>query len=432
MDLRKRLAGRLAGFSAALLLVAGAVLLENLRSDVQDEMRASSRLADLLLAASNQRCSIPDDQAIARIAGIIGQGELRHVSVRLRPAQAAPDPSAHVNGWPEWLGRLTGLPASIGRDRLVNFGEHTLVISPDPRSEVREIVRDAVRLLAALVLFSLAVVVAVWYAAHQALVPVREIVAGLARLEQGDRDARLPQLELKEYAQVAGAIDRLANSLDAARSRQQHLTRQLISLQEVERRELSRELHDELGQNLAAIAVTAAHVKRHAGTAKAEELAKCGQEIERDVLRIASHVRTLLARLRPHGLDGPGLLHALRELLVAWEQRAATMRFVGRLPDHLPDMGEAAALALYRILQEALTNVVHHAQARCATVSLRLDQALTIEVADDGLGFRSGRAGGLGLHSMRERATELGGTFSIESLAAGGMVVRATLPVEEG
>ncbi len=96
----------------------------------------------------------------------------------------------------------------------------------------------------------------------------------------------------------------------------------------------------------------------------------------------------------------------------------------------MPALPAAVEVAAYRIIQEALTNVVHHAGAHCATVRLWLASGLQLEVADDGAGFAGGRLGGLGLRSMRERAAELGGSCTISGAADGGTRVRATLPLE--
>jgi signal transduction histidine kinase len=156
-----------------------------------------------------------------------------------------------------------------------------------------------------------------------------------------------------------------------------------------------------------------------------------------DIRATIDDIRRVVHELRPPALDDLGLVPAINVLAAKIGrtdgrigEAAAGLRVAVDAPHDLPPLPAAVEVAAYRIVQEALTNVVHHAQAHCAVVRLRLDGALHIEVADDGVGFAAGRVGGLGLHSMRERAAELGGAFSVAGTAAGGTVVRAALPVE--
>jgi two-component system NarL family sensor kinase len=101
-------------------------------------------------------------------------------------------------------------------------------------------------------------------------------------------------------------------------------------------------------------------------------------------------------------------------------------------PEELPPLPAAVEVAAYRIAQEALTNVVHHAQAQHCLVRLQMSDALIVEIMDDGVGLTNGRMnGGVGLLSMRERALELGGTCLIEPAPGGGTRVLATLPLLE-
>jgi signal transduction histidine kinase len=107
----------------------------------------------------------------------------------------------------------------------------------------------------------------------------------------------------------------------------------------------------------------------------------------------------------------------------------ARLQIVVEAPDHLPPLSAAVEVAAYRIVQEALTNVVKHAQAGRCTVRLTAADALEIEIADDGVGLPDKRRAGVGLLSMRERAEELGGTCVVEALPEGGTRVTARLPM---
>ena len=250
------------------------------------------------------------------------------------------------------------------------------------------------------------------------------VSARTAREEFSEADRRL----LQNIARQAGAaVYNVQLTADLQRSRQQ-----LVAGREEERRRLRRDLHDGLGPALASLLLQVRALRRLVSDnpPAAEALA---DELQGDIRAAIDDIRRVVHELRPPALDDLGLVPALRVMAAKiGAAGAAGLPVTVNAPDDLPPLPAAVEVAAYRIIQEALTNVVHHAQARCATVGLRIDGALTVEVADDGVGFRGGRAGGLGLHSMRERATELGGSFSVECPAAGGTVVRARLPVEGG
>jgi signal transduction histidine kinase len=199
-----------------------------------------------------------------------------------------------------------------------------------------------------------------------------------------------------------------------------------------ERTRVARELHDALAQTLFSLGLTAgaaaALVRTDPDRAEAE-LATV-QDLARAA---ASEVRSLVFELRPTGLDDDGLAPALAkhlELVGRAHGLDVSMTVPGRAVDRLPPGTEAQ---LFRIAQEALTNVVRHASARSATVSLVAgDGSVTLTVSDDGDGFdpaaRSVRSRRLGLTSMRERAAALGGRLTIESAPGEGTTVTAVIP----
>ncbi len=213
----------------------------------------------------------------------------------------------------------------------------------------------------------------------------------------------------------------------------QSVARRLLTVQEDERRTLSRELHDDIGQSITAIKLAATSLTDDAlGTDPAVR-----REILEEVIAIADQtvlkLRNLSLLLRPPQLDSLGLEAALRGQVAllsrnsALEIRLEVAPMEGRLPP-------AAELACFRIAQEALTNVARHARATRVEVEVELDNAedgtlLVLRVSDDGCGFDPEQPGGLGLVTMRERATQLGGSVSITRRPGGGTTVRAVLPM---
>jgi signal transduction histidine kinase len=224
-------------------------------------------------------------------------------------------------------------------------------------------------------------------------------------------------------------LQRLTADLQAARER-------LVLAREEERRRLRRDLHDDLAPTLAALGLTAATARQLLQadpTAAANLLA----ELHAGLRATVGDVRRLAYELRPPTLDELGLVAAVRERAAQHDGRGAgpgaaepgQLRVVVEAPESLPNLPAAVEVAAYRIVQEALTNVVRHAGARSCCVRLGLDDALLVEVIDDGAGLSPGRRAGVGIVAMRERAAELGGSCRIEALARGGTRVVARLPL---
>ena len=411
MDLRRRLVGYLGALLLGLLLMTVLINLYSLREDVSTELRASEQLARVLLDTDRIERGLPPAAAAARLAAALNGGPLRHVTVS-SAALPAPEPGA---SFANRVAVMLGVEPERGAGQLVRLGEQTLRIAPNPSSEIEERLGDTVRLCITLLFFSGATLLVAWWSADRALAPVRDLETGLRRLASGATDAALPAFALREFSQVAGAIDELAAALSSAREAQRGLSRQLIRVQEDERRTLSMELHDEMGQTLTAIGVTAAYLGRNAERLDAARIGECAQDLRRDVRTSGEQLRAMLKRLRPHGLDALGLASALRELISNWQQRESGIGFQLDMPAELPALAENAGLVLYRVVQEALTNVVRHSGARHCRVSIEAAASmLSLLVEDDGRGLPpvGARRGG-GLLGIAERLHMVGGSLTI-------------------
>ncbi|ABM38894.1 sensor histidine kinase [Polaromonas naphthalenivorans] len=430
MDLRRRLVAGLGVMLLALMMVAVLVSLRSLRSDVSAELAASEQLVKVLLGTEGLARDLPPAEAAERLQAILDSGPLRHLTVSSGAAPAAQNSAPDTH----WLAGLLGVAPAGDAGQLIRVGDQLLRIAPNPASEIEERIGDTVRLCVTLLLFSGATLLVAWWSADRALRPVRELQAGLRRLARGESEAGLPVFALREFSQVAGAIDALAAALSDSRAAQRQLARQLIRVQEDERRALARELHDETGQTLTAIGVTAAYLERHAAELAAAQIAECAQDVRRDVRTSREQLRAMLKRLRPHGLQGPGLASALRELLAGWQQRAGAIDFRLDMPaGGLPPLGEDAGLVLYRVVQEALTNVVRHSGAAHCRVKIEAHAAmLTLHIEDDGCGLPpDGAARGGGLLGIAERLDMVGGRLALEPAQPTGLRLQITLPLTE-
>jgi glucose-6-phosphate-specific signal transduction histidine kinase len=209
------------------------------------------------------------------------------------------------------------------------------------------------------------------------------------------------------------------------------LTQRLMTAQEDERRLLAQELHDEVGQVCTALRIEATFMAK-AITQNPSAALEAAQRIDQSSLRMHSLVRDMLKRLRPPNLDSLGFEESIQELCRSWQTHCHIQCHVVMhgLPDALPD---ALSTALYRVTQEALTNVVKHARATQVWVSLHASAgALTLSITDNGRGLQPEHTPtqGLGLTGMRERLASLQGHLHLED-AQPGLRIHAQLPLPE-
>lgn len=226
--------------------------------------------------------------------------------------------------------------------------------------------------------------------------------------------------DLAHQAGVAAAAVRLTADLQRSRER-------LVTAREEERRRLRRDLHDGLGPQLASLTLKLDAARNLLAQGDSTQADRLLLELKTQTQAAIADIRRLVHNLRPPALDELGLVSALREYTAYHAANGLQIRL--EAPEPLPPLPAAVELAAYRIALEALTNVTRHAHARQCVIRLALDEALGLEILDDGLGLPEGYQAGVGLTSMRERAAELGGMCQIESLPGGGTRVRARLPL---
>jgi signal transduction histidine kinase len=271
-------------------------------------------------------------------------------------------------------------------------------------------------------------------ALSRALRPTRLIRAGLERIAANDLSTRLPPFDLAELSAIRGVFNHLAESLESSLVERSALTRQLIALQDDERRHLARELHDEFGQSLAGIRALAASAGQTAGQDCPALLPECAS-IERIAAQMAETLRGALFRLRPPDVEELGLGPSLEGLVAGWNGRSrGRTRFEVRLCDGLEGLPSALGASLYRVAQEALTNAAKHADATRVVLALTRRRAPTeieLVVEDNGVMGDAGQAvkPGLGFLGMRERIATLGGRLSFEAGPKTGSVLRVVIPV---
>lgn len=243
---------------------------------------------------------------------------------------------------------------------------------------------------------------------------------------------RRRRLALRDVQARREAEDRLATALAANRE----LSHEHLRLQESERRHLARELHDELGQTLNAIKLDAVALRESAGDVSSVQAAS--RHIVAGIDHAHAAVGGMIGRLRPVALDDLGLVAALEACVGGWQRRLPQLRFTLQVEGDLDDLGEALNVALYRLVQEGLTNAVRHSGSTSVQLRLRRERGIRhgdvihLHLADAGKGAdASGLARGFGLRGMRERAELLGGQFRFRTSPGQGFVLDIELPVGE-
>jgi two-component system sensor histidine kinase UhpB len=263
------------------------------------------------------------------------------------------------------------------------------------------------------------------------LAPVSALAEGLARLEQGERSLRVARGGSPELVAIADGIHALAESLARLDEEHHRLLRRMIHVQEDERRDIARDLHDEIGPFLFAIRAGVGALRRKAASNGFEP--DCAR-IDAQIAALQQVNRRVLARLRPAALEELGLAGGLAVLAAGWRESHPLVEVT--LEVAAPPLDEETALAAYRIAQEGLTNALRHSGANHVTIQVTISAAvetpdqLRIRVTDDGRGLKAGWREGLGLRGMSERVGALGGRLTLREDGPSGAVLEAWLPLQ--
>ncbi len=441
--------------TVTLVALATSVLLplESVRGDVSRETDASMQLAQLLLDVQHAVVTA-SGAAQARFAArdeIRRATHLRHVRVSLvddTGALLATSPAEAPHPGRITRALLSSSPASMltypVAYHAVPLGE--LRVSSNPLSEIVEIEQRFDRDLALLGLAILGMGAAIFSMVRLGLRPIAQVQAALANLQAGHFETRLPRFRLKDVDDISERFNQCAAAMQQAAAQRRDLNRRIIEAEEQERTRLARELHDELGQSLTAIKVDAAYIAREAAGSSPQILSSA-QGIERLSSEIMELIRSMLARLRPHGLETVGLRETLQDLVNGWQARVADRFRCSLTVDGDLDMLAADLnITVYRLIQECLTNAVRHSRARAISIRLAVEESSVQEAAPpDRTGARrvsvdmreseviaNGTAvgtSGAGLLGMRERVEAHGGELRVDINDTGGLSLYAWMPL---
>jgi two-component system, NarL family, sensor histidine kinase UhpB len=442
MSLRFRLSSLVCVVLLLSLALGSLFAYSNAVRSVQTEMRAALLVGRQTIESEVERLrnsANPTGDLDQLVTSFAGNRHLRVWLSGAKPAViAAPvNENSRFGRMPGWLVRLIGgtpetrrISATIaGRD----YG--TVVIETDPDNETLEVWNEFKDSLIAPSVFCLLTLTIIYLFIGRTLRPLKDLAGALEEVGDGSYRTRLSGRLPPELSRLRDSFNRMAARLAETDADRRRLNEQLLTLQEQERGELARDLHDEVSPFLFAVNADAATASRLLTKGRTAEAAEHVRSIIDAVTHIQRQVRHMLGRLRPVGLADLGLAAAVENLAAFWRRRQPQIRYNVSIGSECNDLPELIATTICRIIQEALSNAVRHAEARVVTISVerRRDaveggECIIVQVADDGRGMGREASIGYGLTGLGERIAALGGRLRFTNRPDGGFAVAAVLP----
>ncbi|MEB6587628.1 MULTISPECIES: HAMP domain-containing sensor histidine kinase [Pseudomonas] len=403
---------------ALVTLACAGLLLHQAVTDAERELQATEAVVEYL-----------SDTAVRDPASLQPRltQSLRHVRVHWLAADEAARIPAQA-GLDAWLGlQLFGERHNSSRLLDLSDGRRVLIVV-DTRDAIAD-VRDALQQLLSVCGLALSLsLLTIRWAVRRGMGLLDELLRALRQVSGGQLTARLREAGLPEARQLAEHFNRMAATLEQARADNAQLTQALLAVQEQERTHLAQTLHDDLGQYLAGIRAQVCLLRMVADQPTVVE--QTARALALNCERLQQGFRALVQDLYPVALQHLPLAEAFGLLVSQWQaSQGIDCRL--RVGEHLPLLPGASRTHLYRLLQEALTNVARHASASQVRVRLqRSAKGLRLLIRDNGCGASQPQRPGVGLHSMAERARSLGGELRILSRPGGGWALALNIPME--
>lgn len=449
---RTQLLVAVAAINLLAALVAGAVSIFNTRTATQVEMEASLEVAQRFVAATLKDLSAQGklDQLNQELP--LQLKHLRHVRIMFMDDSGqlnivsphAADSSAEPYA-PAWFAALVRPEIANRKVRVVAGKANPIVVLGEPADEIAEAWQDFASLAVVWLGINALVLIILFVVLGRVLDPLANLSKGMLLLEDGHYTTRLKPSKVKELAAITNRFNTLAGALDMAREENSRLYRQLITVQEEERREIANELHDEAGPCLFGIAANASSIQTIADRLPKERTVEISRRVG-EILSIAERLkamnRALIKKLRPGPLGRVTLAELIAELTAGLQGRHLDTQIHTELGKLAKSYGEPVDLTVYRCIQEAITNAIRHGHAANITVELtekdvagtngrkRAAETVQLTVTDDGKGMAPSTPKGFGLTTMTERVRSLGGACVVESAPSKGTSIRVEIPVQ--
>jgi two-component system, NarL family, sensor histidine kinase UhpB len=416
------------------------------QAEDQSVIRLAREFIETLVVSLNETPA-PD----ARLSRIIQDlNRLRHVSItrqediaEVKPSAAGdryddPEPSS-VPAW--FVALIHPEKTAVSVPISIDGKPGSLVITSHPDDEMNEIWDGIVTQLLVGSVIAVALFLMTMMVVSRALAPIQSLSQAMTNIEAGGYDTRVKPGGSPELAAICAKLNHLAATLGEAVEEKRRLAESAVSVQDAERKEIARELHDEFGPHLFALRAHASSLMRIADARElnTEALRIHGSALLEQINALQQFNRRVLERLRPVGLAELGLGEAIGALLRLWSTSHPDVIIETAISRSLGETGETAELTIYRIIQEALTNVFRHAGATRVKIMVEPtpsrptgtapggSEAIMVSVRDNGAGLPRDHKQGFGLIGMRERVLALGGTMTVASTHL-GVTVEALVP----
>ncbi|MGL4396302.1 MAG: HAMP domain-containing protein [Hyphomicrobium sp.] len=437
MSLRRRLMVLLGAVLLLSLLGGGVLTYWHAVRKIEIEMASALKIGEQAVQDAVAPLADVDDPQAQLIRLVKSFDGDRHMRIALiAPSgtvvmQSRTTPPA--NPAPVWLQSALNTGARDATIALpARLAEHgQLRLEADPQNEISEVWEDIALKIAILAGFYALVIALVSATLRWALRPLEKLSSALVEVGHGNFETHVPESGPLELVTLYKEFNRMADQLAAAEAKNQQLNEQLSTVQEEERADIARDLHDEIGPFLFAVGVDAETIPQYLQRGASSEVTSRAAAIRQSVAHMQGHLRAILGRLRPAMHIDLGLAHAVDQLVAFWASRH---------PDLVIDVdvaqesfGREADEASYRIIQESLSNAVRHGKPTRIGVTVSVSDAdvMQIVVIDNGSGLGTMRTNGFGLPGMRERMAALGGSLSVtDNGNANGVTVCAEMPLD--
>lgn len=439
MSLRHRLIALILLILPLSLLFGGVLTYWHALEKVETEMAAAVALGETTVRdviATWPKESDARDQALRLVHTFDGE---RHLRVSLLDetgkVTAVSQVAAPAVPAPSWLQSALAGPDHAADVALPAQGAGKtamLRISADAHNEMAEVWEDVTLKLKIIAGFFSLLLALVYWTIDRALRPLDKLAVALSEVGHGNFAAHVDEQGPRELVSIYRAFNRMADDLKDSEKENRALTQQLNAVQEEERKDLARDLHDEIGPFLFAVDVDAQTIPQYLHRGANEEVSARASAIRQSVAHMQAHVRSILNRLRPAMLLELGLAQAVDQLIAFWQRRHPGIAITADISQ--ASYGDAIDEIAFRTVQEAINNSVRHGKPRSIAIKAAMGssrRALELSIADDGGGFSQAATAGFGISGMRERAASAGGTLDvIQNKNRPGVTVVAVLPIK--
>jgi len=443
MSLRVRLNLLITLLFISLFVCSSFYIISNARKTVQHEVESTAQLALKLIqiALSSESSEVNESKQLNLLQSLAELGQTRHLHIDIQNPGSTLTPMKDFeflsrSNTPKWFVKLVEPPPTEIRQWFYNptVAPTGVVIRADPTDEIDETWGEVRSILILLFVFIILANILVYIVIGRYLAPIDTILEGLSGIEKGRYELELPHFRLPELDRISQRFNHMAKVLLESKEKNSLLTQRSLEIQEEERRHLAQELHDELGQTIAAIKAVAAAISNRKEPDK-EQIDTSVKTIIEYSDHIYQVAKSMMHRLRPSVLDELGLIKALQSMIDDWNSRQDDVFCHFTFSDIPADLSDSLNINLFRIIQESLTNVLKHSSANSVSISMNKIllngvEQINLTIEDDGVGLDEDiTMSGLGLPGMKERVEMNNGLFELTSELGNGIKIEVIVPM---